>query len=83
MRTRDLTLVASRPVPGDTGRVSDRMETLARQYCEQALQPLLDDGRVSQLTVQTEHQAGRLAVLVELIDAAQNARTFQLHVKVG
>lgn len=60
-----------------------RVQTLARQYCEQALQPLLDDGRVSQLSVQTEHQAGRLAVLVELLDAAQQARTFELHVKVG
>lgn len=60
-----------------------RVRTLAPQYCEQALQPLLDDGRVSQLSVQTEHQEGRLAVLVELLDAAQNARTFQLHVKVG
>jgi len=60
-----------------------RVQTLAQQYCEQALQPLVDDGRVSKLTVTTERQSGRLAVLVELLDAALNARTFELHVKVG
>ena len=60
-----------------------RVQTLARQHCEQALQPLLDDGRVRQLTVTTEHQPGRLAVVVDLVDAAQSARVFELHVKVG
>lgn len=60
-----------------------RMQVLARQYCEQALQPLVDDGRVSRLTVTTEHQIGRLAVRVELLDAAQRAHTFEFPVKVG
>ena len=60
-----------------------RVQVLARMYCEQALQPLLDDGRVQSLTVTTEHQPGRLAVLVELVDAAQQARVFEFPVKVG
>lgn len=60
-----------------------RVQRLARQYIEQALQPLLDDGRVSSITLATQHQAGRLAVRVELLDAANVTRTFDFHVKVG
>lgn len=60
-----------------------RVQRLARQYIEQALQSLLDDGRVSSITVATQHQAGRLAVRVELLDAANVTRTFDFHVKVG
>lgn len=60
-----------------------RVQTLAEQYALQALQPLVDDGRVSQLSVRTERQPGRLVLLVELTDAAQTVRTFQVHVKVG
>lgn len=60
-----------------------RVQRLARQYIEQALQPLLDDGRVSSITLATQHQPGRLAVRVELLDAANVTRTFDFHVKVG
>lgn len=61
----------------------ERVRTLARLYCEQALQPLIDDGRVQRLDIETERQPGRLAVRVELLDAAQQARSFDLHVRVG
>jgi phage gp46-like protein len=60
-----------------------RVEQLGRQYCEQALQPLIDDGRASAITVTTERAGGRLNVLVEIVDAAQTVQTFQLFVKVG
>ena len=60
-----------------------RVQRLARQYIEQALQPLIDDGRVSSINVTTEHQPGRLAVRVELLDAAQVTQTFDVQVKVG
>jgi phage gp46-like protein len=60
-----------------------RVQRLARLYIEQALQPLIDDGRVSSITVAMQHQAGRLAVRVELLDAGNVSRTFDFHVKVG
>lgn len=60
-----------------------RVERLAKQYCEQALQPLLDDGRVLSLNVATQRKPGRLHVRVELIDAHHVTQTFEMHVKVG
>ena len=60
-----------------------RVQRLAREYCTAALQPLLDDGRARSIDVQTQHQAGRLAVRVEIVDAAQQTRIFDLFVKVG
>ncbi|MBQ1761771.1 MAG: phage GP46 family protein [Aquincola sp.] len=60
-----------------------RVQRLARQYCQQALQPMLDDGRLSALQIDTEREPGRLNVRVELVDAAQAPHTFNVHVKVG
>ena len=60
-----------------------RVQRLAQLYAEQALQPLLDDGRVSSLSVQTERQVGRLNMRVELVDGQGTQRTFDMHVKVG
>ena len=59
------------------------MQRLARQYVEQALQPLVDAGRASGLVIDSEHQPGRLALRVELRDAGNRPQTFNLHVKVG
>jgi len=60
-----------------------RVERQARQYVELALQPLIDDGRAASVAVETERHAGRLHIKVEIVDAAQVTRTFDLHVKVG
>lgn len=60
-----------------------RVQRLAQQYCEQALQPLVDDGRVTTLTVTAERQPGRLAVRVELVDAHGRPQQFDIHTKVG
>lgn len=60
-----------------------RVERLARMYLQQALQPLLDDGRVRTIETTAERVPGRLNVRVELVDAQQQSRTFDMHVKVG
>ena len=60
-----------------------RVERLARMYLQQALQPLLDDGRVRTLELSAEREPSRLNVRVELVDAQQQTRTFDMHVKVG
>lgn len=60
-----------------------RVQRLAVQYVQQALQPLMDDGRASSVEVQTERVPGRLNLHVVIVDAAQAERTFDLFVKVG
>lgn len=64
-----------------------RVETLARQYARDALQPLLLDGRAVDLQVETERHkdasgAGRLALAVRLTDAQGAAAVFRVYVKV-
>ena len=60
-----------------------RIAVLARQYAEQALQPLIDDGRGRDLQV-TSQQAGdgRLWLHIELIDASGQRQTFEHPVRV-
>ncbi|MGC4076295.1 MAG: phage GP46 family protein [Rubrivivax sp.] len=60
-----------------------RVERLAVQYVEQALQPLLDDGRVDSLDVQVERQPGRLNLLVSLTSGEGVERVFQYFIKVA
>lgn len=60
-----------------------RVATVAKQYAEQALQPLLDDGRAASISVEVERQPGRLALSIRLVDAAGDAHQFTTHVKVG
>jgi len=60
-----------------------RVRRLAEDYARQALQPLLDDGRVDALEVTTQSQPGRLAMLVELTVSGGVARRFELHIKVA
>lgn len=60
-----------------------RVAVLARQYAEQALAPLLDDGRAKRVTVTTERQSGRLAMHIEVLDASGRTQTFQHAVKVA
>jgi phage gp46-like protein len=67
-----------------TPRVADN----ARRFALSALQPLVDAGRISQLTVATQIQivddgTKRLALLIEAVDASGRPRTFEHPVKVA
>ena len=47
-----------------------RVQVLARQYAEQALQAIVDANRAVSISVTTEHlQAGWLKLLIEAVDA--------------
>lgn len=59
-----------------------RVERLARQYALEALQPLLADGRVLSLDVQTVRRDGRLLLAVTLVDARGMPSAFDVLVKV-
>lgn len=64
----------------DTARVA----VLARQYAEQALAPLLDDGRAEQVSVTTTRRApGWLDLHVQVVDATGQEQTFQHPVRVA
>ncbi|MBX3588801.1 MAG: phage GP46 family protein [Ramlibacter sp.] len=61
-----------------------RVGILAKQYAEQALQPMVVDGRVSRMTVTTvQPRDGRLLLSVELVDAAGEEHGFDYIVKVA
>lgn len=61
-----------------------RVRLLARQYAEQALQPLLDDGRASSIVVQTEsYQPGWLLLLVTVMSSTNISQTWKYPVKVS
>lgn len=59
-----------------------RVAVLARQYAQEALAPILADGRATAIVVSTERQAGRLALLVEVTAASGERLTFQHPVTV-
>jgi phage gp46-like protein len=60
-----------------------RVFFLAKQYAEQALAPMVSDGRIQKLTVTTEHpRGGWLALGIEMIDALGFPHTFKYPVKV-
>jgi phage gp46-like protein len=60
-----------------------RVAVLAKAYCEQALQPLLDDGRALAITVDTERlHDGWLRLLVQVTDAGGREHLFNHHVRV-
>lgn len=61
-----------------------RVRLLARQYAEQALQPLLDDGRASAVVVQAEgYQPGWLLLLITVTSAGNEPQTWTFPVKVS
>ncbi len=61
-----------------------RVRTLARQYAEQALQPILDDGRASSITVTANHPAsGWLILLIDVTQANGIIVPFTHEVQVG
>jgi phage gp46-like protein len=61
----------------------ERVAVLAKAYSEQALQPLLDDGRATAITVATERKHdGWLRLLVQVTDAGGREHLFNHNVRV-
>lgn len=60
-----------------------RVELQARQYAEEALQPLLDDGRAKRIQVTTRRIDGRMRLGVEVEDNAGAVRYFEHPVEVS
>ncbi|KAG0163518.1 hypothetical protein DFQ30_011439 [Apophysomyces sp. BC1015] len=61
-----------------------RVQRLAVQYAEQALAPLIDDGRAIRIAVTSQsYEKGWLMLLIEVHEAAGNMRHFQHPVKVS
>ena len=62
----------------------DRVYLLARQYTEQALQPILDDGRALSIHVSaTRDQPGWCRLDIEIEDLSGRTQTFTHHVGVS
>lgn len=62
----------------------DRVFTLARQYAEQALSPILKDGRAQSIEVTTSRSVpGRCDLLIEVVDQSGREQTFSHHVRVA
>lgn len=61
-----------------------RVAVLARQYAEQALKPLIKDGRADSVTVTTSRQQpGWLELHIEVEDVSGRVQHFQHPVKVA
>ena len=60
-----------------------RVGILARQYAEQALKPLLDDGRAKKITITAEQpHNGWLVLQIDILDATGNPQVFRQPVRV-
>lgn len=60
-----------------------RVAVLARQYAEQALAPILADGRATKITVETQRPGtGRMYLLIEVTAASGEQLSFKHPVKV-
>ncbi|AOJ13145.1 MULTISPECIES: phage GP46 family protein [Burkholderia] len=60
-----------------------RVYTLAKQYAEQALQPLIDDDRAQSITVTAQSlRTGWLLLSIEVVDASGKPQHFEHPVKV-
>jgi len=59
-----------------------RVAVLARQYAEQALQPLIADGRARAIEVSTRRANGWLLLVIEVTDGAGQRQTFEHPVSV-
>lgn len=61
-----------------------RVSLLAKQYSEQALKPILDDGRALSISITVDRpHDGRLLLLIQVLDAGGREFTFQHPVKVS
>lgn len=54
-----------------------RVAILAKQYADQALAPVLADGRATRITVTTTRAAGRLNLLIDVLASNGQTLTFQ------
>lgn len=62
----------------------NRVSILAKQYCEAALNPIIDDGRATSIVVSTEQlHNSRLNLLIEVTTASGEKLTFKHQVKVS
>lgn len=60
-----------------------RVSVLAKQYAQNALQPIIDDGRALKIEVNTEQpHNSRLNLLIEVTSASNEVFTFKHPVKV-
>ncbi|WP_047248194.1 phage GP46 family protein [Chromobacterium subtsugae] len=63
---------------------SGRVDLLACQYAEQALQPLRQDGRASRIEVSSSRQGpGRLLLQIRVAEAGGRTRHFQHQVRIA
>lgn len=61
-----------------------RVRVLARQYAEEALAPLVEDGRATRVTVTaSQGNPGWLILLIEVVSASNDRQTFTLPVRVN
>ncbi|HCB2353235.1 TPA: phage GP46 family protein [Escherichia coli] len=61
-----------------------RVRVLARQYAEQALQPIVDDGRATAIDITAEHyQPGWLLLHIIVTSAGKPPQTWKYPVKVS
>lgn len=61
-----------------------RVATLAKKYCEDALAPLIADGRAASIEVATERRHdGRLRLAITVTDAGGREHLFNHHVQVS
>lgn len=60
-----------------------RVPRLAQQYAEQALQPLVADGRAQSIAVSVARQTGRLLLTVAITTNSGQVATFQHPVKIA
>ncbi|MFD3249470.1 phage GP46 family protein [Rahnella aquatilis] len=61
-----------------------RVRVLARQYAEEALAPLVEDGRATSVTVTaSQGNPGWLILLIEVVSASNDRQTFTLPVRVS
>ncbi len=61
----------------------NRVSILAKQYCDSALKPIIDDGRALSIVVTTEQpHNGWLKLLIEVTPASGENFTFKHQVKV-
>lgn len=61
----------------------ERVSLLARQYAEEALAPLVNDGRAAAVSVTSERSNGRLVLRIRVEDASGQVHEFSHPVAVA
>lgn len=63
-------------------KLTDRTEAMAKEYCKEALQWLIDMGRAKQVEISTQRETDRLKVLVEVTQVNDKKASFETFVRV-